>query len=419
MVARISIKDALNDNFFYNENKIGKGEAIGLLAANFHTEFERLSSRQRLRTLENFVAMNSRIKVNSVHVSLNFDPSEKLSDDKLKEISKQYMERIGFGRQPYLVYRHFDAGHPHVHILSVKVNLEGKGMDTHLIGKRFSEPARKAIEEQYGLVKAEGRKEEIYNLKSAYSQKIDYGKMESRKAIAVVLSNVLNTYNYTSIAELNAVLNLYNVTADRCRETSMVYRFGGLLYRILDGEGKPVGVPIKASRFGQRPTLEYLESMFEKNRANRARFRSPLKHTIDRYFTNNSSPNFNALSAYLKSAGIDIILRTSAKGQVYGLTYVDHKRKVALKGSELGKPYSAKGILERCSSGTAKQNQYQSANVNNQGLGAVVGSPDQQLQHSIGNNLIDLLTQSEHTYNPTPYELKGKKKKKRRKQSND
>jgi len=68
-------------------------------------------------------------------------------------------------------------------------------------------------------------------------------------AIQNILENVLNRYKYTSLPELNAVLHQYNVKAERGTENSKVYQTGGLLYRVLDTNCNPVGVPIKASLF--------------------------------------------------------------------------------------------------------------------------------------------------------------------------
>lgn len=64
------------------------------------------------------------------------------------------MDKIGFGDQPYLIYQHHDAGHPHIHITSINVQDNGKRIDMHNIGKDKSEPARKEIEEAFNLVKA-------------------------------------------------------------------------------------------------------------------------------------------------------------------------------------------------------------------------------------------------------------------------
>jgi hypothetical protein len=186
-----------------------------------------------------------------------------------------------FSEQPFSVYQHFDAGHPHIHIVSVKIRRDGSRIDTQNIGKNQSEKARKEIEISFGLVKAEGMKNRQYDLKSAYAKKVQYGKSDSRRAMINVLDAVLNTYKYTSLPELNAVLKLYNILADRGSEGSKVYLHNGLLYRVIDDQGKFVGVPIKASSFYNKPTLKLLQEKFSENDAARQSHKARTKNAID------------------------------------------------------------------------------------------------------------------------------------------
>lgn len=159
--------------------------------------------------------MKGNVSRNGVHVSLNFDASEKISSEQLKEIADTYKHnKIGFGEQSYLVYQHFDAGHPHIYIVSIKVRANGSRVDTHDIGRNQSENARKEIETTYGLMKAESMKNEGDKLKSAYAAKIQYGKSESRQAILKVLEVLIKTYKYTLLCyNLNVVLRQYNAQA--------------------------------------------------------------------------------------------------------------------------------------------------------------------------------------------------------------
>src|SRR5215210_4277783 len=224
MVAVIHTSNSLRNALNYNEQKVKEGAAICLAAVNYPKDVDELTFYQKLNRLQNQADLNIKTKVNSVHISLNFDPSEKISEEKLKEISDTYLQKIGFANQPYLLYQHHDAGHPHVHIVTTNIKADGKRIELHNLGKIQSEKARKEIENDYGLVKAENMKTRPYELKPAYTQKVHYGRGESRRAIANVLDGVLNTYKYTSIAELNAVLKQYNVVADRGSEGSRVYQ---------------------------------------------------------------------------------------------------------------------------------------------------------------------------------------------------
>ncbi|MCE7070578.1 hypothetical protein LZG74_09710 [Dyadobacter sp. CY327] len=67
------------------------------------------------------------------------------------------MGKIGFGDQPFLVDQHYDAGHPQIHIVSVKVGHDGSRIETQNIGRNQSERARKEIEQEFHLVKASGK----------------------------------------------------------------------------------------------------------------------------------------------------------------------------------------------------------------------------------------------------------------------
>lgn len=149
--------------------------------------------------MQNQAELNIRIKVNCVHISLNFDPSEKFSAEKLKEISDEYLQKTGFANQPYLLYQHNDSGHPHVHIVTTNIKSDGKRIELHNLGKNQSKKARKEIEIQYGLIKAEDMKKQLYELKAIPLQKVQYGRLDSRRAIAKSwrqLSVIISTLLY-------------------------------------------------------------------------------------------------------------------------------------------------------------------------------------------------------------------------------
>jgi hypothetical protein len=349
MVAVIHASSSLRNALNYNEQKVKDQVAACLAAVNYPKDVEDLTFYQKLNRLQNQADLNIKTKVNSVHISLNFDPSEKLSEDKLKEISDTYLRKIGFANQPYLLYQHHDAGHPHVHIVTTNIKADGRRIELHNLGKIQSEKARKEIENDYGLVKADSLKTKPYELKSAYNQKVQYGRSDSRRAIANVLNGVLTTYKYTSIAELNAVLKQYNVLADQGSEGSRVHKNHGLFYRILDEKGNTIGVPIKASSFYNKPTLKYLEERFAANDTARQPHKARTKNAIDLALLKQPKKSLHNLVASLEKEGIKAVLRQNKEGVIYGLTYVDHRTKCVFNGSDLGKQYSAKGIQERCS----------------------------------------------------------------------
>jgi len=419
MVTVIKTGHSLHRILNYNENKVKEGVAEIISAANYPMDVEQLSFTHKLNRLQNQAALNENVSRNSVHISLNFDPSEQLSKERLQEIADTYMQKIGFAEQPYLVYQHFDAGHPHIHIVSVKVRANGKRIDTQNIGRNQSEKARKEIEQVFGLKKAEDSKlqQQSYKLKPVNVQKVQHGRSDTKRAITNILDAVLNEYKYTSLPELNAILKQYNIMADRGSENSRVFQNHGLVYRILDEQGNKVGVPIKASDFYSKPTLSYMEGRFTQNEAARQSHKARLKNAIDLAILKQPILTLPDLMNTLAKDGINVVLRQNEDGVIYGITYVDHRTKCVFNGSILGKQYSAKGILERC--GERKETPAQHPDFVKQPAPKGL-PPDEQVQplqsqQKDGIDLLETLMQPENASEYVPNGLPGKGRKKRKK----
>ena len=347
MVAIIKTGHSIRAMLNYNENKIREGKAECIGQGNYPVDAERLTYAMKLNRLEKQSKLNENVKRNTVHISLNFDPSEaSLPKEKLLEIAESYMKKIGFGDQPYLIYQHHDAGHPHIHITSINVQYNGKRIGMHNIGKDKSEPARKEMEQTFNLVKAENQNKKEYKPEPV-SARVQYGKAETKKAIENVLNFVVNNYKYTSLPELNAVLKLYNIEADTGTENSRVAKHNGLLYHALDEKGNRVGVPIKASMFYDMPTLKKLEKKFAANDIKRKPDKFRIKISIDSASGNGKIIILPQLVKQLQKDGIDTVLRQNTEGVVYGVTFVDQKTKSVFNGSSIGKEYGAKGLQDK------------------------------------------------------------------------
>jgi len=431
MVAIIKTGNSLRRSFYYNENKIAEGVAECISAGNYPADAEHLSENQRLNMLLKLANLNENVTRNSVHISLNFDPSEHLSKTQLTEIAQTYMDKIGFGQQPYLVYQHQDAAHPHIHIVSVKIRADGTRIETQNIGRNLSEKARKEIELTHGLVRAEdNRQRKVYELKPVNVQKAQYGISQTKRAIATVLDAVLPTYKYASLPELNAVLRQYNVSADRGSEDSRTYKRNGLTYRILDERGNKIGVPIKASDFYNKPILPYLQKRFELNETTRQPHKARVKNAIDFALLKRSYINVEKLIQALEKDGIKTVLRQNDKGQIYGITYVDFRTKCVFNGSDLGKQYSAKAISERCGHQQQQSEKHENIQRQTPSPGANRSGNNQQKngpltkvflessdKNSGSDDSLDILFQPTFSPDATPWQLRKSRRKKQQKQS--
>lgn len=352
MVAIVHNSGSLRNVLHYNENKVKKSVAECIHSMHFPKDTEWLSFNDKISRLEKLTTLNQQTKINTVHISLNFDSSDKLNKEKLKRIADTYMQKIGFGEQPYLVYQHHDAGHQHLHIVTTNIREDGRRISLHNLGGNQSMKASKEIEKEFSLVQALSRSRSRYELKPVNVQKAHYGKSETKRAITNVLDAVLPLYKYTSLAELNAVLKQYNVLADRGSEESRTYKRGGLVYRILNEEGEKIGIPVKASVIYNKPTLAFIKLMFARNEEVRQAYKQRVKNRVDLSFLKLPKPTLQTLRQALQKEGVDLQLRQNGAGVLYGLTYVDHQTKCVFNGSDLGKQYSATAVQQRCSGET-------------------------------------------------------------------
>ena len=75
-----------------------------------------------IRSFEPYLAANRRTEKPVIHISLNPHPDDVLTDEQLTAIGQEYMEKMGYGNQPYIIYRHEDIGRPHIHIVSLRID---------------------------------------------------------------------------------------------------------------------------------------------------------------------------------------------------------------------------------------------------------------------------------------------------------
>jgi hypothetical protein len=420
MVAKITTPKSIEAALNYNEKKVQKGNAVCLHAANYLKEAKNMNFYQKLSGFERLNSLNERATTKTLHVSLNFDPSEKLSENQLLQIASDYMQKIGFGNQPYLVYKHEDAGHPHIHIVSTTIKQDGSRINTNNIGRNQSEKARKEIEKQYSLVKAERQQQLLKpGIKPVDVEKAIYGKSETKRSISNIVGAVFSQYKFTSLPEFNAALKQFNVVADRGKEEGRIYKNRGLVYRILDASGNKVGVPIKASSIPCKPILSNLEKKFADNETAKESLKPFVKIKLDDCLSQSPS-TIKELMEHLKQKNIYTVLRQNAECRLYGITFVDNQNKVVFNGSDLGKSYSAAALQSRLATGTEKSLSNDETRSGSSGS-SIQKEMTQQKQHDKKIPIttktaspLDILLSTKEQYDNIPNSLLKKKRKKKK-----
>ncbi|RZJ76452.1 MAG: relaxase [Flavobacterium sp.] len=345
MVARILTGCSIRGLINYNESKVTLGTATPILANRFGLDIEQLELRHKVARFEHLTKLNSRVKTNAVHIMLNFDPAEILPTEKLQMIAVDYMNGIGFDEQPFLVYKHDDANHPHIHIVTTNIKADSSRIDLHNIGKLLSEKTRKELEIKYNLIKAEGHGKE-QRITPIDMEMAKYGEKQTKRSIYNVVTAVLRSYKFASFSEYNAALKSFNVIADRGPEDSVMFAKKGLVYSVLDDKGIRIGIPFKASSFAGNPVLIKVESKFKLNLERKKKHAESLKGIIINELKNANGLSSQQLVDRLGRKGVSLIYRQNNEYKIYGLTYVDHNTRCVFNGSDLGKQFSAKAVLE-------------------------------------------------------------------------
>ncbi len=392
----------------YNENKVKEGVAKCILENGYGCPVNKLTFSDKVNGLDSFVKLNRRATTKAVHVSLNFHPDEKLKQDTLQSIASSYMDKIGFGSQPYLVYQHFDSGHPHLHIVTTNIQRSGKRIVMYNIGKNQSEKARKQIEKEFDLIKASGRSQSTSRQATNNLKVVTYGRSETKRAISNVVRTVIESYRYTSLPELNAALKQYNVMADRGGEKSIMFSKGGLHYRIIDDKGNKIGVPIKASSIYTKPTLSYLTKQFKLNEALRSPHKTRLRNCIDNSVDGRQAITLKKFIEALNAQNISVVIRQNNEGRIFGMTFVDNLTKVVFNGSDLGKRYGAKSIMERLTGSSkaipiAKQLERQT-----------MSDAKEKVDLGLEKMIDDLVSAQSHDFASPDVALRKRRKKKRK-----
>ena len=387
MIAKISSTENLGGALGYNFKKVEKGEASILLAAELYQDrVGNYTMEEVFADMEALIPRKCRTKKTVFHCSLNPHPDEKLSDETLTQIAKEYVEALGYGKQPYIVFKHNDIAREHIHIVSLRVDSEGKKINDKF-EKRRSKQITDALERKYNLIPSS----KVSDKEEVGTPKVDISKGNIKEQVASALRMVLKHYRFCSLGELNAILSAYNLAVEEVKTEFRGRKYDGLFYVPTDDKSNKAGTPIHASDIGRGVGYTAVQSRMQKSK----RAIKPLIPTVRRKVLEvmRTSPNTEEkLRQRLEEQGLRVVIRKNESGRIYGITFIDDKEGVALNGSRLGKGYAANVF-----------NTYFSNPTHNPFLDEVLyGSPSVRLEPSptaqplqqdteAGDNLVDEL----------------------------
>ncbi|ETD26043.1 conjugal transfer protein MobB [Prevotella nigrescens] len=390
MIAKISATENLGGALGYNFKKVEKGEANVLLAQGlYQNKEETYTMAEVFADMQALIPEKCRTKKTVFHCSLNPHPDEKLSEEQLVQIAKEYMEALGYGNQPYIVFKHNDIAREHIHIVSLRVDSRGQKINDRF-EKRRSKKITDVLERKFGLIPSS----KVTDKAMKEMPKVDIGKGNIKEQVVSVVRMVLKHYRFCSLGELNAVLSKYNLAVEEVKTEFRGKKYDGLVYVPTDDKGDKVSTPINASDIGRGVGYAAVQNKMQKSK----QIIKPLIPTVRnkvlqamRTFPQTEKD----LRSKLEEQGLHVVTRKNESERIYGITFIDDEVGVALNGSRLGKGYSANVF-----------NTYFSNPTNNPFLDETLyGNPSVRLEQSAtvqplqsnaeeGDNLIDELIEN-------------------------
>ncbi len=342
MIAKITVGTSLYGALAYNGLKVNEGEGR-LLAVNriFDNGSGQVDVARAEQDFKRFMPEQVRTRNKVIHISLNPHPDDLLTDMELEQLAREYLDRLGYGDQPYLVFKHEDISRHHLHIVSVNVDENGRRLNRDFIHRR-SKRITSELEKKYGLHPADRRQHRTDNP----LRRVDVSQGDVKRQVSNVAKAVMAGYKFRTMGEYRALLSLYNVTVEEAHGMVNGREYHGLVYSATDDAGNKTGNPFKASRIGKSVGYEAVQCRFEfsKEQIRDKRLAEMTRKTVVAALAR--TYRREEFVTLLRDKGVDVVFRHTDEGRIYGATFIDHRTGCVLNGSRLGREFSANALQE-------------------------------------------------------------------------
>lgn len=232
---------------FYNEKKVEQKKAHFYKSGNTPTINPFAGTKHdRLNILKEIENRNTRVKKKGLHISVNptLDDLVRLGEPGIRSEIGNLLEHLGYGNQPYFVYKHDDLDRTHFHIVSTRIDQHtGKKIKDNY-EKEKVQRFIKSLEQKYGLNKEQKQEHELkFTSRGTYLKQ----RLESLFYKLNQVESITNKQLY------NKSLELFNVEIRKVRR--------GHLVCVVDENGKIIRHPMKLSAFEIKPKFHISKKM--------------------------------------------------------------------------------------------------------------------------------------------------------------
>ncbi len=246
MVIKIHQACSTKNALFYNERKVLQHKATFYHCRNTPEINPFLGDKNaRHRIFQVIEDRNTRVQKKGLHISVNPTVGDlvRLGDAGIRTEIDNLMKHLGYGNQPYLVYKHADLERVHFHIVSTRIDVEtGKKIKDNF-EKEKTQRFIKELEQKYQLTKDDN------------PEKLNFRFSNSSKDLKQNLENLFGQLNrmefITSKEMYDQSLGLFQVEVRKAGRGHLVF--------VTDENGNPIRHPVKMSDFQERPNFYLAE----------------------------------------------------------------------------------------------------------------------------------------------------------------
>lgn len=352
MVAKINRGVSLYGALAYNWQKVDDRTARIISGNGMITDSANcpdMNMQNAIYGFRKYLLANKNTDKPILHISLNPSLDDNLSEKQLAMLADEYMRKMGYGSQPYIVFLHEDIERRHIHIVSTCVNERGEKIDDSYEWNRSMRACRE-LERKFGLQQVADKRRELLE---PYLKKADYRDGDVKRQIGNIFKSVFSSYRFQSFGEYSALLSCFNIEAKQVKGEHEGTPYNGIVYAITDDSGRPVSVPVKSSLIGKRFGYEGIQKRIGYNaRDYKAKKWQPKIANDVTFAKHGCRGDRDTFVSILALRGIDVVFRENDDGRIYGATFIDHRNKEVYNGSRLGKEFSANAFENLFNSNT-------------------------------------------------------------------
>ena len=310
----------------YNERKVEEGKAAVVYSQGLDNPDKPLESFER------YERGSRRCEKMSFHMSVNPSRTDGMTEDQVVAFTKELMEGLGYGDQPFIIYRHNDINREHYHIVSVRVDKDGRKISDKY-EHRHCQELMKELAQKYGFSVGKGEKQEE-DEKKKNSEKVNYQRFDPEKGdymkqIEELVEQAMK-YHFTTGEQFKMLMRQFGVDVDyQMVKRQAMMTFAGINPK--NGHRCTAPIPAKDLKV---PSVDEIRQHIEdakKEKRNKEKQRAAnlvriaLKYGKSELHTRR----------ILRKKNIGMVFSRTKEGKIFGVTFIDHQTRCVFKSSEL------------------------------------------------------------------------------------